>query len=139
MTTTSPRLIIHIVGPLLLNAEVFMLHVNNLHSPMVLPRRPAATCSLSALITSDRSQSGSNNTQARLKYAEDGDGMPTFSCPVLVLVQPIHSEGGEAHAELIVVATDFWRPSFSAAVTEYEVVTAPQSHRCSILTSLCPG
>ena len=66
--------------------------------------------------------------------------MPTFSCPVLVLVQPIHSEGGEAHAELIVVATDFWRPSFSAAVTEYEVATAPQSpHRCSILTSWCPG
>ena len=35
----------NIVGPLLLNAEVFMLHVNNPHSPMVLPRRTAATCS----------------------------------------------------------------------------------------------
>ena len=28
------------------------------------------------------------------------------------------------------VATDFWRLSFSAAVTEYEVVTAPQSQHC---------
>ena len=75
----------NIVGPLLLNAEVFMPHVNN------PPSHGVATPHSRHLLTigTDYQRSVPVRLQqysGRLKYAEDGDGMPTFSCPVLVLV-----------------------------------------------------
>ena len=133
MTTTPPRLIIHIVGPLLLNDEVFMCRVNNLLQPHCR----------TATIGTDYQRSVPVRLQhsARLKYAADGDGMPTFSCPVLVLVcLYIVMEarlrgtncGGDGFlaAELLSCGDRIWSGDSSTIAT---------LHAALCRTSWCPG
>ena len=133
MTSTPPRLIIHIVGPLLLNDEVFMCRVNNLLQPHCR----------TATIGTDYQRSVPVRLQhsARLKYAADGDGMPTFSCPVLVLVcLYIVMEarlrgtncGGDGFlaAELLSCGDRIWSGDSSTIAT---------LHAALCRTSWCPG